>query len=146
LANAKSCTFTVTFTPTAATSYTNMLTVTAGPTLLTATLSLTGTGLAPFSLSLTTLDFGTVTVGHTSAKTVTLTNRSGGPITPAIPAKVDAFATSPGTCANPVADKKSCSFTVTFKPLGKGPDSSTLNVDPGTGAPTLPLALSGTGK
>jgi hypothetical protein len=111
LLNAKSCTFTVTFAPTAATSYSNTLTVAASPTSLSADLTLTGTGIAAFTLSPTSLDFGIVTVGHTSAaKTVTLTNRSGGPITPTTPVKPTGYAvTNLGNC-NGLADKKSCLY------------------------------------
>ncbi len=148
LPNAKTCTFTVTFTPTAATSYSNSLTVNAvTKPPLSAALALTGTGIASFSLSPTTLAFGIVTAGHTSAaKTVTLTNRSGGPITPTTPVIPAGYAVANlDNCAG-VADKKYCTFTVTFTPTGKGATPGTLNVDPGTGAPVQSLSLTGTGK
>ena len=144
----KYCSFAVTFTPTDTIAYSSTLNVDPGTGAPVLPLTLTGTGIPPFKLSVTTLAFGNVTTGATSApKTVTYYNYSGSTVTPGIPATVDAYSTSAGTCANPVANNRSCNFTVTFKPVVKGLlVSSTLNVDTGTSAPALPLALSGTGK
>ncbi len=146
LATNKFCTFNVTFTPTALTAYSSTLNVDPGTGDPALPLALTGTGIAPFRLSVSTLAFGNMGVGGTTAaKSMNFYNYSGSTVTPVIPAVVDVFATSPGTCGSPVLTGKYCSFTVTFTPTDTLPYSSTLNVDPGTGAPALPLGLTGTG-
>ena len=104
-------------------------------------------------LSPTTLNFGNVGVGVTSAaKTVYVYNNSGGTLSLSIPATVTAGSvgsfsttTTPGNCGTSLANNKSCYFTVTFTPTNTGavPSGATLNVQAGT--TTLPLTLTGTG-
>src|SRR5208337_1857064 len=137
------CAFTVTFTPatTGATSAT--LNVQAGATTLP--LALTGTGVVPLSLSTSTAAFGNQGVNVPSIpKTIYFFNYSGSSITPVIPASAGSFTTAAGTCANPVPNGLSCTFTVTFTPATTGATSGTLNVQ--AGATTLPLMLTGTGQ
>ena len=111
---------------------------------ITLPLPLTGTGVLPLYLYPSALAFGNEGVGVTSApRTVYFYNYSGATISPVIPASAGAFATSSGSCANPVPTNRYCSFTVTFTPTATGAASSTLNVQAGT--TTLPLALTGTG-
>jgi sugar lactone lactonase YvrE len=138
-----SCSFTVTFTPTATGAVAPAtLNVVVGATTLP--LALTGTGVQPLYLSVSTLAFGGEGLHVTSApKTVYLYNFSGSTVSPAVPAAVGVFATSAGSCANPVPTNASCSFTVTFTPTAMGAAPSTLDVH--VGATTLPLALTGTG-
>jgi hypothetical protein len=138
-----SCSFTVTFTPTTTGAVAPAtLNVQVGATTLP--LALTGTGVQPLYLSVSTLAFGGEGLHVTSApKTVYLYNFSGSTVSPAVPAAVGVFATSAGSCANPVPTNASCSFTVTFTPTAMGAAPSTLDVH--VGATTLPLALTGTG-
>ncbi len=138
------CSFTVTFTPTVAGAVppTTLNVQALGTTL---PLALTGSGVQPFYLDLSTLGFGNEGVGLPSApQTVHLHNYSGSTFTPAIQPSAGAFATSAGSCANPLPTNTYCSFTVTFAPTVAGAvPLTTLNVyAPGT---TLPLALTGTG-
>jgi sugar lactone lactonase YvrE len=137
------CSFTVTFTPTATGAAPSTLNVQVGATTLP--LALTGTGVQPLYLSVSTLAVGDAAVGLPSApKTVYLYNFSGSTVSPAVPPSVGAFATSAGSCASPVPTNASCSFTVTFTPTATGAVApATLNVV--VGATTLPLALTGTG-
>jgi uncharacterized membrane protein len=137
------CSFTVTFTPTATGAAPSTLNVQVGATTLP--LALTGTGVQPLYLSVSTLAVGDAAVGLPSApKTVYLYNFSGSTVSPAVPPSVGVFATSAGSCASPVPTNASCSFTVTFTPTATGAVApATLNVV--VGATTLPLALTGTG-
>ena len=142
LPNNKSCSFTVTFTPTGTGAAPATLNVQAGATTLP--VALTGTGLTPLYLYPSTLAFGSEGVGVTSApKTVSLYNYSGATVSPVVPASAGAYATSPGSCATTLPNKNKCSFTVTFTPTTTGPAPATLNVQ--AGATTLPLTLTGTG-
>jgi hypothetical protein len=137
-----SCSFTVTFTPTATGAVPSTLNVQVGATTLP--LALTGTGVQPLYLSVSALALGDEGLHVTSApKTVYLYNFSGSTVSPAVPPSVGVFATSAGSCANPVPTNTSCSFTVTFTPTATGAAPSTLNVQ--VGGITLPLALTGTG-
>ena len=143
LANNKSCSFTVTFTPTATGAAPSTLNVQVGATILP--VALTGTGLTPLYLYPSTLAFGSEGIGVASApKTVSLYNYTGATVSPVIPASVGAYATSAGSCANALPNKNKCSFTVTFTPTTTGAAPATLNVT--VGATTLPVTLTGTGK
>lgn len=142
LTNHSACGFTVTFTPSTTGPTSATVNVQAGATTLP--LVLTGTGVVPLYLSVSTAAYGNVGVGVASPpKRIYLFNYSGGMVTPVIPASVGAFTTSAGNCGNPVPNSSNCSFTVIFTPSGTGPTSGTLNVQ--VGATSLPVALTGTG-
>src|SRR5206468_154939 len=76
VAAGKSCTVGVTFSPTAVGSATGTLTFNDNAIPGLQTVSLSGTGSAPVTLSVTSLSFSITVAGNTSAaKTVTLTNK-----------------------------------------------------------------------
>ena len=75
IAAGATCTITATFTPTAAGAVTGAVTITDSAKNSPQTITLTGTGQLPVAVAPTSLNFGTVTVGTTSAaKTVSVTN------------------------------------------------------------------------
>jgi hypothetical protein len=145
LATSTSCNFTVIFTPNTTGAISSQLSVTGFASPLT--VGLTGTGVQPFSLSPTSLAFGSEGLNVPSTpQTVTIYNYSGKTLTPTIPAAdpTGLFTTAPGTlsCAN-LTTYKSCNFTVIFTPNTTGAISSQLSV---TGFATpLSLPLTGTG-
>jgi len=105
---------------------------------------------AAAAMSASSLAFGTVGVGKTSAaKSVTLTNSGGGTLTISSLAMGGAnpgdFARS-GTCAVYVmlSVGQSCTLGFTFSPTAIGTRSATLSI--GTSAGTVALGLSGSGK
>ncbi len=148
-----SCTVGITFSPTTLGSATGTLTFTDNAVTNPQTVSLTGTGIAPVTLSVTSLSFSSTVVGNTSAaKTVTLNNNqavalsingitAGGP-----------FAVASNTCGTSVLAGKTCTVGVTFTPTAIGSATGTLtfndNAIPGvqtvslTGTGSAPIALS----
>jgi hypothetical protein len=146
VANNSSCTITVSFTPTATGGVLSTpLNVQVGSTSLP--LSATGTGVTPLYLNVSTLAFGNVGVGTTSAKTVYLYNYTGSALAAGaiLPGSAGPFTGALGTCANGVANNSSCTITVSFTPTATGGVLSTpLNVQ--VGSTSLPLSATGTGK
>lgn len=152
LAGGKSCTVSVTFAPTAASSYSASLSVAAsGATTKTA--SLTGTGAAATSVtasaSPTSLTFASTTVGATSAaQTVTVTNTGTGSLTVSgvtLGGTNAASFAQTNTCTASIAAGKTCTVSVTFKPSAVGTATASLSIaSNATGSP-LTVTLSGTG-
>ena len=114
-------------------------------------MSLTGTGTAPaVSLSPTSLNFGNVKVGTTSApKTVTLTNTGTGPLSISsigIAGTNSADFSQTNNCGASVAAGAKCSISLTFKPSVIGSRVAALAIaDNASGSPQQ-VSLKGNGK
>ena len=143
IAASGTCTVNMTFTPTAAGTRSGTLTITpsVGPAL---TASLSGTGISPYTLTPTSLAFGSQAVNTTSAaKTVTLTNNQtvdlgiSGITAPAPFAQTT-------TCGSTLAAGTSCTFSVTFAPTTAGSATGSLSFTVSNGG-TLQVGLTGTG-
>jgi hypothetical protein len=145
-----SCTVSVTFTPTAINTRTGTLTFTDDANPATQTVALSGVGTA-ISLSPTSLNFGTLAVGTTSAaksitvhnagtSTVTFTGFSIGGTNPGD------YLISANTCGASLAGGGSCTVSLQFKPTAAGTRKGTLRVaDNGGGSPQT-AALTGVGQ
>jgi hypothetical protein len=145
-----SCTVSVTFTPTAINTRTGTLTFTDDANPATQTVALSGIGTA-ISLSPTSLNFGTLAVGTTSAaKSITVHNAGTSTVT------FTGFSiagTNPGdylisgnTCGASLAGGGSCTVSLQFKPTAAGTRKGTLRVaDNGGGSPQT-AALTGVGQ
>jgi len=156
LAAGKSCTVTVTFTPSFAGTFTGTLTFTDADVTSPQVVTLTGTGTAAPTATLlpASMRFGSVIVGTTSAaSTSTLTNTSltaalnitSTTLTGANPGdfKITSASTCPGSgTVNPLAI---CLITVTFTPAASGARSATLTINDNTKSGTQTIGLSGTG-
>jgi hypothetical protein len=145
-----SCTFQVEFKPTTAGTSTGTITLTDNAPGSPQTVPLTGTGTV-VSFSPTSLSFGTVNVGSSSApQNVTMTNNSGGQtmsITGISITGANASSFSEiNNCGGSLGPGASCTITVTFTPTTSGPLTANVSVaDNGGGSPqTVPL--SGTGQ
>jgi len=145
-----SCTVSVTFTPTAIGTRTASLTFTDDASPATQTVALSGVGTA-ISLAPTSLNFGTVAVGTTSAaKSITVHNAgtltvtfTGFSIAGTNPGD---FLISGNTCGSSIAGGASCTVSIKFKPTATGTRKGTLRVaDNGGGSPQT-SALTGTGQ
>ena len=151
----KSCTIVVSFTPTVYGADNGTLTVTdddLGVNGTPQTVSLTGTGMAPTTLSLTptTLPFGNQAVATISAvKKVTVKNTGTGQLTFS---NITITGADPGdfaqtnTCTGSFAPGKTCIISVTFSPSATGARSASLELtDDAQGSPQA-VPLSGTGE
>jgi hypothetical protein len=161
LAGGATCTITVTFTPSAATSSTGSLAVTSSVAVNGAPVALSGTGIAAvrtFSVTPTTLAFGNWAAGTSNvtstAQTVTVTNTgnvalAGGSLafgggTPQPFSRPTGGAG--GTCGTTLALGASCTVNVVFAPATATGFTRTLTVAYTTATGTgTPVTLTGTG-
>jgi hypothetical protein len=160
LAKGKSCEVSVQFQPTQVGLRPGTLTLTSAGTIAnTIAVPLAGTGLLspnPSSLVLmeSTLNFGTTTVGATSAtQTVTIFNNGSAPATVFAPtptptgdaAGVSDYAVTANGCAQvgQLVPEASCTLTLAFSPTATGTRSGTLTIP--TSASSTPLTSSLTG-
>jgi trimeric autotransporter adhesin len=147
LAAFASCTISVRFKPTALGARSATVKVNNNASLQA---SLTGTGAAQVTVAPTSLSFGSVTHGTTSAaKLVSVTNNQSAALTISA---ISLSGTNPGdflkttTCGASLAAFASCTVSVKFKPATTGARSATLTVtdSPDTGSPHK-VSLGGTG-
>jgi len=146
------CTINVVFAPTSGLAKTATLNVNGGGGAGTQSVTLTGTGVAPkptYSVSSTSLAFGSVTTGTASApQSVTVTN-TGSVALPIISitltGKNPSQFSQTNTCGASVAVGSKCTISVVFAPTSALAKTATLNVTGGGGAGTQTVTLTGTG-
>jgi len=157
LAANSSCTVNVTFSPSVAGAIAGAITFNDGVTTSPQLVALSGTGVTPLKFKPTSLSFGSVAVGHTSAKSVTVTNNEAAAISLSPAASAD-YSVTGGTCGASLAASASCTITVTFAPASSGTVGGGLAIATGgafspqivglsgnaTGGPTAPLTFSPT--
>ena len=153
IAGGTSCTISVTFTPTAAGTKTGTITFTDSATSSPQTMKLSGKGISGLSatVSPTSLNFSSQTVGTTSAvQTVSLTNTgsatlmiNGVSISGANPS---AFAISANsTCGGSLMVGASCTVGVAFSTSAAGNLSATLEIIDNSAQSPRSVALTGVG-
>ncbi len=139
-----SLTVTVTFAPTTAGAATGTLTVASNGG--TATVALTGAGVAPapvISVTPTTLAFGTLTVGTPASQTLTISNTGTAALNVTGITSSNALFTATPTTGT-VAPGASLTVTVTFDPTAAGAATGTLTIASDDVAnPALTVALTG---
>ena len=144
-----SCTIQVTFRPGATGTRTGTLSVTDDAPGSPQTAALTGTGVSGPAVSLGpgSLNFGSVTVGQSSApRAVTVTNTGGSPLNITSVAVSGDYSRTSG-CGSTLAAGANCTVQVTFTPTATGTRTGTLSVtDDAPGSPqTAALTGQGTG-
>jgi hypothetical protein len=111
-----------------------------------AQVTLTGMGVAPVGMSPATLDFGSVTIGNSSAaQAVTITNNQ------AVPLAVSAIAVSGGysqtnNCPASLAAGANCTVNVLFQPSNKGTIAGALSISSDAPLAAQPVGLTGIGS
>jgi hypothetical protein len=128
IAGGASCTITVVFTPTALGVGSATLSIVSGGGS-TPPASLTGTGTPGYSLSPTSLNFGSLDVTASATQALTLTNLASGPL--AVPPLVTTgqYAVDTTACGTTVAAGASCQVKVTFEPLSTSTQNGTVGVN-----------------
>lgn len=148
LAPGASCEISVTFLPPAAESYTGSLVISDSAASSPHVIPLRGSGTTAVpvvGLSATSLDFGTLNVGITSAaQTLMLSNAGDATLNITSIAISENFAQS-GDCGANLEVGASCSLLVTFTPATTGPRNGTLTVTSNSPASPHLVALSGRG-
>jgi len=143
-----SCTINVTFTPAATGTRTATLQVFDSAPNSPQTVSLTGIGGTPVTLSTTSLRFGSVPVGtRKNAPAVILTNNQSVTLTGISVTITGSKAfTQVNSCSTSVPANGTCKILVTFAPTTTGSQTATLNiVDSATNSPQT-ISLQGYGQ
>jgi hypothetical protein len=139
-----SCTIQVTFSPTIAGAASGSLTI--GGNAGTQTVNLSGNGIAPVTLSTSSLAFYTVAIGNTSSvRSVTLTNQQKIPLTFAGINASAPFAIASNTCGGGIAAGAKCTVGLTFSPAALGAVTGTLIFTDDAGNSPQAVNLTGTG-
>jgi hypothetical protein len=151
VATGASCTFTVTFTPTASGNRSATLNITDNAGGSPQHVSLAGTGIGPMAtLNPTSLSFGNQAVGTTSgAKGVQLKNTGNSTLTIgsiAISGTNAADFAQTNNCPSSLAPGAQCNISVKFAPTSAGMRTASLNVsDNASNSPQM-TSLTGTGQ
>src|SRR5271157_1898403 len=141
------CTISVKFTPSMLAAESASLMLTDNASNSPQTVPLTGAGVMPVVLSPTSLAFGNLAEGETSAsKTITLTNYLQVALTDISVSTTSTDYPQTNTCGTSVAAGKTCKITVTFKPSIVGADDATLSIADSASNSPQPAALPGTGE
>jgi sugar lactone lactonase YvrE len=151
LAPGASCTVGVTLTPTPTGPYTGTLTFTTSAANSPQTVTLSGSGISPTTLSTTSLAFGNVAQSTSSpVRTVTLWNNSPTTtltvslgVTPGSGFAIDGSTTCPNGGA--LAAGANCTVGVKLTPTSSGPYTGTLTFTTSAANSPQTVALSGTG-
>jgi len=142
----KSCTITVTLTPSALGEDNGTLSVTDNAPNGPQTATLTGTGVLPVTLSYTSLSFGNVGENSaSSSKNITLYNNEAVALTISGITLSNLDYTETNTCNGSVAAKGACVITVTLTPSVLGADNGTLSVTDSASNSPQTATLMGTG-
>jgi len=148
LAASQSVTFAVKFTPATAGAVSGNLAIVSDAPGSPLNIALSGTGTTPGALSAspTSLSFGNVQIGGSSAKSETLTNNGGTTINIS-QANVTgaAYSVSGLTLPATLAAGQSVGFTVTFSPTTSGAANGNIAVVSDAPGSPLNIALSGSG-
>ena len=141
-------TFSVKFAPTAAGAVSGNLAIVSDATNSPLNIPLSGTGVAPGSLTPnpTSLSFGNVVVGSSKPLTETLTNSGGTSLTiSAASTTGTGFSISGLSLPLTLTAGQSTSFTVQFAPTSAGAVTGNVKITSDGSNPTLNIGLSGTG-
>jgi hypothetical protein len=147
IAAGQNATITFSFTPNAAAAFNATSTITSDASNSSATISLSGSGIAAGSLGSNpaSLNFGSVTVGSTQTLSETVTNSSQSSITISQVA-VSGSGFTLGEISTPLTLNagQSTSFALTFAPMASGSASGNLTITSNASSPSLTIPLSGT--
>jgi hypothetical protein len=140
-----SCKINVSFAPSNPGAVAGAITFTDNAARSPQLVTLTGTGVIPLSFKPASLSLGTVAVGNTSVKTVTVTNNQTTPISLSPVSSAD-YSVTGGTCGASLAAGSSCTISVTFAPTANGAINGALAITTnGAFSPQI-VPLTGTGK
>jgi hypothetical protein len=147
LAAGANCIIKVTFTPTQLGARTGNITITDNASNSPQTVPLSGTGIAPVTLTPGSATYAAQTVGTTSLpKTFTLKNNQSVTLSSIVISTTGDFSVSTTTCGASLAAKTNCTIKVVFKPTATGTRTGKLNVADNASNSPQSSNLTGTGK
>ncbi len=141
------CLIKVTFSPTQLGVRSGDVTLTDDATNSPQTVPLSGTGIAPATLTPATATYAATTVGSTSvAKVFVLGNKQSVALTGITAGTTGDFSISTSTCSTSLAAHGTCKISVVFKPTATGTRSGQLTVSDSANNSPQSSSLKGTGK
>jgi len=140
-----SCTFTITFRPTASGLLSGTITMTDNATNSPQILNLAGNGVGEATTSVTSHSFYQVAVGTSASYTLFLLNNQTVPLNITSITATGAYSQT-NHCVSPLAGGRYCGITVTFLPTAVGLVSGVLTITDGANNSPQTVALTGTGK
>ena len=141
------CTINVTFSPASTGSFSAAVTLTDNATNNPQSVPLSGTGIAPVTLSASTLNFATVLVGSSkTAPAVTLTNKMNVALTGITIAVTGSGYSQVNTCGTSIAAGATCTITVTFTPVGGGSSAGSVSITDSANNSPQTITLTGIGQ
>jgi hypothetical protein len=144
LAAAVSCTISVTFTPAAAGTQNGSITVLSNAGTQIA--SLTGVGTGPqVQLSPSSLSFGSLPIGLTSASQAVLFTNSGNAALTITSIAPSADFAETDNCPTTLGASSFCTINVTFRPSVAAPENGAITITDSAGGSPHKVTLSGTG-
>jgi len=147
LAAGANCIIKVTFTPTQLGARTGKITINDDASNSPQTVPLSGTGIAPVTLTPTSATYAAQTVGTTSLpKTFTLKNNQSVTLSSIVISTTGDFSVSTTTCGASLAAKTNCTIKVVFTPTATGTRTGTLHVADNASNNPQVSNLTGTGK
>jgi hypothetical protein len=143
----QSVTFTATFTPTSAGAASGSLSVASNASNSTLNIALSGSGTAAGTLAVspTTLSFGSVTVGSSSALNGSLTASGASVTVSSASLNNSEFVISGISLPTTLPAGQSVTFTVTFKPSASGATSASLSFSSNASNSPAVQTIAGTG-
>jgi hypothetical protein len=144
----QSATFNVTFAPTAASAASGAVAIVSDAAGLPLNVALSGTGLAPGSLTANpgSASFGNVTDGTSKSLPLTVTNSGGGTVTvSSAAASGSGFSFTGPNLPVTLNAGQSTTFSANFAPSAAGAASGTLTIHSSATNATLSVPLAGTG-
>lgn len=142
----QSSSFSVSFAPKSVGYFNANVAITNNSTTPTFNISVSGTGVTPGALSVTSVNFGNVQVGSTSTQTATLTNTGGASVTVSQANLTGTgFSTNGMTLPLTLAAGQSFTFNVVFAPQTAGSASGSIALVSNASGVTPAISLSGTG-
>ena len=140
------CTLAITFAPTISGTHAGTVTINDDAIGSVQVITLAGNGLgAGVSLAPSSLSFGNISVGVTSAaQTVTLTNNGNVALSISSIATAGVFAQT-NNCPSTLNAALNCTINVTFTPAAAGVSAGSLTISDNTGTGVQTVALTGTG-
>jgi uncharacterized repeat protein (TIGR03803 family) len=146
LTSGQECTVSVTFTPAALGLQNGTLSFTDNVGSSPQTVTFSGTGVEPATLSPTSATYRKQMLGTTSsARTFTLFNHQNLTLSDLGISITGDFAVSATTCSTNLAAKKECEISVTFTPTQIGTRTGTLSLSDSAGNSPQVVTLTGTG-
>ena len=143
----QSCTISVTFTPSATGARSAAVTITDNASNSPQNVTLSGTGVAPVTLSGSSLNFAVVLVGASStAPAITLTNNQTVALTGITIVASPSVFTQTNTCGTTINANSTCQITVTFTPTDGVVYNGTVTITDSASNSPQTITLTGTGR